>query len=67
MKVREFLEDYCFADNDTVFLCQLGKHDTHPCFVRDIPDKILKRPLVTVQAHFGGVEYEYNSHRFIYK
>lgn len=68
MKVREFLEDYCFADNDTVFLCQYGKKQIgHPCLVRDIPDKILGRSLVKVQAHFGGVDYDYGSYRFIYE
>ena len=66
MKVREFLEEYCFADNDTVFLCQLGTRKTVESLVRDIPSKVMRKELITVQGHFGGVEHNYDSYRLIY-
>lgn len=66
MTVKEFLEEYCFADNDTVFLCQLGKRKTVEYVVSEIPRKLLNKRLSYVQAHFGGKEHDYDSYRLIY-
>ena len=65
--VRDFLNDYSFADNDTVFLCQYGSRKTTKSMVKDIPTKVQRKELYIVQPHFGGIDYDYNSYRLIYK
>lgn len=67
MKVREYLESMCFADNDIVFLRKYRGKSDEEYFVADIPKKTLNKELLTVQSHFGGVEHNYSSYRLITK
>lgn len=65
MKVREYLESMCFADNDIVFLRKYRGKSDEKYLVSDIPKKLLNKELMTVQSHFGGIEHNYSSYRLI--
>ena len=58
------LKEMKLKPKDEVLIYTYGK-ETELLIVEDIPTKLLKKEVMLIQPHQGGIEHEYSLYKFV--
>ena len=61
------LKEMQLKPNEEVLVYTYGKRgsDSKPLTIENIPTKLLKKEVMLIQPHQGGIEHEYSLYKFV--
>lgn len=69
VRLKEMIKELHLKDTDEILIKVLNKHGAprRKMMVSDLDDSDLKREVIKIQLHRGGIEMEYNGILFLLK